>query len=113
MSALQSKDDETWDFFLDENLSVSKSLVSFFSTGVDQALEQEIKSTKIEGRMRGVGTSESALKEHFLISCEMRQITEAFLESLHLNSAEIERTITNWSGQLTRDLRTMLESWKK
>ena len=40
MYDLQSKDPETWNFFLDGHLSVSKSLVSFWSTGVDHALEQ-------------------------------------------------------------------------
>ena len=46
---------------------------------------------KIQGRIKGVGNNESTLKEHFLISCEMRQISEAFLESLHLNLAKINR----------------------
>ena len=40
MYDLQSKDPETWNFFLDGHLSVSKSLVSFWSIGVDHALEQ-------------------------------------------------------------------------
>ena len=61
MYDLQSKDPETWDSFLDVNLSVSKSLVSFFSIGVDHALEQENKSMNIQGRIKRVGNNESAL----------------------------------------------------
>ena len=64
---------------------------------------------KIQSGIKGKGNIESALEEHFLISCEMSQITEAFLESLHFNSDKIN----NWLGELTRELRTMLESWKK
>ena len=61
MYGLQSKDPETWDFFLDGNLSVSKSLVSFYSITVDHALGQENKSMKIQGGIKGVGNNESAL----------------------------------------------------
>ena len=64
---------------------------------------------KIQSGIKAIGNIESALEEHFLISCEMSQITEAFLESLHFNSDKIN----NWLGELTRELRTMLESWKK
>ena len=46
---------------------------------------------KTQGGIKGVGNNSSALEEHFLVSCVMSQITEAFLESLHLNSAEINR----------------------
>lgn len=46
MYDLRRKDSETWNFFLDGNLSVSKCLVSFCSTGVNQALDQENKSMK-------------------------------------------------------------------
>ena len=70
MYDLQSRDPETWDIFFNGNFSVSKSLVLFCSIGVDRELEQENKSMKNSG-----------LEEHFLISCEMSQITEAFLES--------------------------------
>ena len=105
------KDPETWNFFLDGNLSVSKSLVAICSIGVDQALEQENKSLKIQGGIKGVGNKESALEEHFLISCEMSQITEAFLESLNLNldktnredhqfTAETNKRITGNVGKL-------------
>ena len=54
-------------------------------------LEQENKSMKTQSGIKGVGNNESALEEHFLVSCVMSQITEAFLESLHLNLAEINR----------------------
>ena len=91
MYDLQSKDPETWNFFLDGNLSISKSLVAICSIGVGQALEQENKSLKIQGGIKRVGNNESVLEEHFLISCEMSRITEAFLESLYLNSDKIDR----------------------
>ena len=96
---------------MDGNLSVSKSLVLFCFIRVYHALEQENKSVKIQGGIRG--NNESSLKEHFLISCEMRQITEAFLESLHLNSTKINREdYYQLTGlcELTRELRKMLES---
>ena len=89
MYNLQSKDPETWNFFVDGNLSVNKSSVSFCSIGVDHALEQENKSMKIQGEIKVMGNNESALEENFLISCDMSQITEAFLESLRLNSDKI------------------------
>ena len=91
MYELQSKDSETWSFFVDGNLSVSKSLVAFCCIGVNRALEQENKSMKIQGRIKGKGNSESALEDHFLISCAISQITEAFLEFLHLNADKINK----------------------
>ena len=63
--------------------------MSFCSIGVGHALEQQNKSTK--SGIKDIGSNESALEEHFLISCEMSQITEAFLESLYLNSDKINR----------------------
>ena len=62
--------------------------MSLRSTGVNHTFEQENNSIKIQGGIKGVGKNESALEEHFLISCEMSQITEVFLESLHLNMAK-------------------------
>ena len=91
MYDLQLKDPETWNFFLDGNLSVSKNLMSFCSIAVDHALEQENKSMKIQGGIKGIGNNKSALEENFLISCKMSQITEAFLESLHFNLEKINR----------------------
>ena len=76
---------------MDGNLSVSKSLVAFCCIGVNRALEQENKSMKIQGRIKGKGNSESALEDHFLISCGISQITEAFLEFLHLNADKINK----------------------
>ena len=46
---------------------------------------------KIQGVIKGIGNNESAIEEYSLISCEISQITEAFLESLHLNSDKINR----------------------
>ena len=37
------------------------------------------------------GSNESALKEHLSTSCEIGQMTEAFLEFLHLNQAKTNR----------------------
>ena len=47
-----------------------------------------MKVKKVEKRGRN---KESALEEHFLISCEMSQITEVFLKSPHLNSTKVNR----------------------
>ena len=77
------------EFFLDKNLSVSKSLGWFCSIGLGHALEQQNKSTK--SGIKDIGSNESALEEHSLISCEVSQITEAFLESLNLNLDKINR----------------------
>ena len=46
---------------------------------------------KIQGGIKGIGNYESALAEHFLILCEISQITEAFLKSLHLSSNKINK----------------------
>ena len=56
----------------------AKSLVSLRSTGVNHTFEQENNSMKIQGGIKGAGKNESALEEHFLISCEMSQINEVF-----------------------------------
>ena len=47
-----------------------------------------MKVKKVEKRGRN---KESALEEHFLISCQMSQITEVFLKSPHLNSTKVNR----------------------
>ena len=66
---------------------------------------------KVQGGIKEVWNNKSSLEEHFSISYEMSQITEAFLESLR--SKEIDRTIINWLWELTRELSTMLENWNK
>ena len=104
MYDLQSKDPETWNLFLDRNLSVSENVMSFCSISVDHAIEQEVKSMKIQGEIKRIGNNESTLWEQFLISCKMCQITEAFLEFLPLNSGKIERPIINWLKELTIDI---------
>ena len=65
MYDLQSKDRGTWDFFLDGNLSVSKSLVAFCSTGVDHALEQGNRSMKIQGEIKRPVINKSTLRDHY------------------------------------------------
>ena len=95
---------------MDGNLSVSKSLVIFYSTEVDHTLKKENMTMKIQGEIKG--NNKSALKEHFLIPCEIRQITEAFLESLHLNSAKInieDYYQLTGLGKLTRELQKVLK----
>ena len=89
---------------MDGNLSVSISLVSLSSIEVDHALEQENKSIKIQGAIKEIGNNEFAMNDHFLISCEMSQITEAFLESLHFSSVKINREDHyQLTGELTRE----------
>ena len=46
---------------------------------------------RIQGGIKWIGNNESALEEHFLISCEISQINEAFLDFLHFNLGEINR----------------------
>ena len=61
MYDLQSKDPETWNLFLDRNLSVSENVMSFCSISVDHAIEQEVKSMKIQGEIKRIGNNESTL----------------------------------------------------
>ena len=99
--SMESKNPETWDFFLDGNLLFKKKLVSFCCTGVDHALKQKNKSMKIQGGKKGVGNNESVLEEYFLISCEMSQV----------NDIRGQLSI-DWGNEQEK-LRNMLESWKK
>ena len=72
MAKLKIKDPETWTVLETGQISlVFKSDIPFCGLGVDQGLEQEIRSLKFAGSVVGITQNESALSHYFLIAPEL------------------------------------------
>lgn len=65
---------------------MSKIAIPFCSLGVDHALEQENRSMKVLGGIKGIGNNMPALDQRFLIITEMNRIIKEFRKNLHLTS---------------------------
>ena len=68
MNNLQRTDPEMWQTFKSGNLCVKKGPIPFRSLGVDHALEQENRTMKIMGGLRGLMYRPAALARFFLVA---------------------------------------------
>ena len=66
MFSLKDKDPQTWSIFNECNFSVNKTLITFSATGVDHVIEQENRTIKALGGIKGVANNWKALDEYFL-----------------------------------------------
>ena len=88
MFQLKTNDKGTWDYFVDENLSVNKSTVPFSAIGADHGIEQENKSMKILGGIKGIANNQQALDEYFLTAGEMGNIIEDFADVFQIRDSQ-------------------------
>ena len=85
MMELQHNDIQTWKLLEQGNFSVNKSAkVAFTATSADHGIEQESKTMKILGGIKGITNNERALKEHFLAAAQISSIIEDFTDAFHL-----------------------------
>ena len=80
MLNLEQEDIATWNILKQGNFSVNKSSVPFTAIGADHGIEQENKSMKILGGIKGITNNQRALDEYFLTAGRMGTIIEEFAE---------------------------------
>ena len=74
MTHLKENDEQTWNFLKEGGFCVGKSKVPFTSTGADHGIEQENRSLKVVGGIKGIGNSSMNLDEYFLSAAEISNI---------------------------------------
>ena len=85
MMELQHNDIQTWTLLEEGNFSVNKlANVAFTAIGADHGIEQENKTMKILGGIKGITNNERALEEHFLTAAQISSIIEDFTNAFHL-----------------------------
>ena len=72
---LQHNDIQTWKLLEEGNFSVNKlANVAFTAIGADHGIEQENKTMKILGGIKGITNNERALEKHFLTAAQISSI---------------------------------------
>ena len=67
---------------------VGKSEVPFTSIGADHGIEQENRSIKVMGGIKGIGNSSINLDEYFLSAAEMSNIIASFCNRFGISESE-------------------------
>ena len=81
MFELKDKDQQTWEMMANGCFSVNKSEDPFTAIGADHCLEQENRSLKVLGGIKGIANSSQAVSEYFLSAAEMGSIVGNFCET--------------------------------
>ena len=80
MHALKESDPTICQYFHDGNFSVNKSSCAFSTIGRDNGIEQENRSLKVLGVVKGILLNKAALHRFSLASPELNRICDEFLE---------------------------------
>ena len=80
MHALKERDPTIWQYFDDVNFSVNKSSCAFSVISGDHGIEQEHRSLKVLGAVKGILLNKPALHQFSLASPELNRICDEFLE---------------------------------
>ena len=80
MHALKESDPTICQYFHDGNFSVNKSSCAFSTIGRDSGIEQENRSLKVLGVVKGILLNKAALHRFSLASPESNRICDEFLE---------------------------------
>ena len=86
---LQHNDHESWNY-LKNNFSINKSGITFCSLGSDHALEQENRTLKVLGGIKGLGQNPCALYRICLIAPSLNDISNAFCEEFNIKTSSKE-----------------------
>ena len=80
MHALKESDPTIWQYSQDRDFSVNKSSCAFSAIGGDHGIEQENRSLKVLGGVKGMFLNKAALHGFSLASPELNRICDEFLE---------------------------------
>ena len=87
MKELEYNGGDSWSY-LKENFSVNKSEIPFSSVGSDHALEQENRSLKVTGGVKGLTQEPTALYRYCLSAPSLNDISKAFCKEHKIESTE-------------------------
>ena len=83
MNELEHNDGDSWNY-LKDNFSINKSGIPFCSIGSDHALEQENKSLKVTGGVKGLTQEPTALYRYCLTVPSLNDNSKAFYKELNI-----------------------------
>ena len=91
MYQLRNDDPAIWNRFIEGEFSVNKSNVVFSPIGADLAPEQENRTVKVLGGIKGIANSQKLLDEYFLSAAEMSNIVEQFCTSFLIEDSDARK----------------------
>ena len=95
MMDLKENDEKTWIMMMEGGFCVGKSKFPFTSIGADHGIEQENRSIKVMGGIKGISNSSINLDEYFLSTAEISNIITSFCDKFGISESEAcKREIT-------------------
>ena len=95
MMDLKENDEKTWIMMMKSGFCVEKSKVTFTFIGADHGIEQENRSIKVMGGIKGISNSSINLDEYFLSTAEISNIITSFCDKFGISESEAcKREIT-------------------
>ena len=88
MMDLKENDEKTWIMMMKSGFCVEKSKVTFTSIGADHGIEQENRSIKVMGGIKGISNSSINLDEYFLSTAEISNIITSFCDKFGISESE-------------------------
>ena len=88
MMDLKENDEKTWIMMMKGAFCVEKSKVPFTSKGADHGIEQENRSIKVMGGIKGISNSSINLDEYFLSTAEISNIITSFCDKFGISESE-------------------------
>ena len=88
MMDLKENDEKTWIMMMEGGFCVGKSKFPFTSIGADHGIEQENRSIKVMGGIKGISNSSINLDEYFLSTAEISNIITSFCDKFGISESE-------------------------
>ena len=88
MMDLKENNEKTWIMMNEGSFCVGKSKVPFTSIGADHGIEQENRSIKAMGGIKGISNSSINLDEYFLSTAEISNIITSFCDKFGISESE-------------------------
>ena len=88
MMDLKENDEKTWIMMMEGGFCAGKSKVPFTSMGAAHGIEQENRSIKVMGGIKGISNSRINLDEYFLSTEEVSNIIRSFCSKFGISKSE-------------------------
>ena len=88
MMDLKENDEKTWIMMMEGGFCSGKSKVPFTSMGAAHGIEQENRSIKVMGGIKGISNSSINLDEYFLSTAEISNIITSFCDKFGISESE-------------------------
>ena len=103
MMDLKENDEKTWIMMMEGGFCAGKSKVPFTSMGADHGIEQENRSIKVMGGIKGTSNPSINLDKYFLSTAEINNIITSFCDKFGISESEAckREVTTNSQDQRT------------